>query len=253
MARLFQPGTYQVAVRERAVYQNDKGSLIFACRYEGDAPTPQSGSEPHEITGYHTLAKPDGTLSESTIETLKEVFGWDGCDPFWLADTDLGRCPAEIVVENYTKNDGSVGVSVKWLNKPGGGHGGMPQNGDRNAIMAKFGARFRALSGGQSRPRPQAMPRPQTQPKPQAAPAQAPAAPQMLPFESQVTPCDMNTAWGAFCQAAGDGRPQQEMHRMWFACLQALTGKTDPNQCTDQDWGKVAAGCDEWIGQQLPM
>jgi hypothetical protein len=241
MAKLFQPGTHEVTAHECAVYQNEKGSLIVAIRYEGEAGDPP---EAHEITGYHCVAKPDGTLSEKTIADLKDVFGWDGCDPFWLTEQDLSQYPAQIEVESYTRNDGSLGVSVKWLNKPGQGGGGMPQSGDRNAIMAKFGARFRALAGGQARPRQQA--KPTTSAAPAAPPKAAPATP-------TGPTADMNAAWGAFCQAAGDSMDQQAMNAAWFKCLGELAGTNDPNRVTPQGWGAVVAGCETWLADQLPL
>ena len=116
---LFPPGIFGVKATCASVYKNEKGTLVVAIHYEGTTPNGEGVEVPHSITGYHTLAKADGTLSEKTISDLRKVFGWDGLDPFWLADNDLSECPAQIDVESSPKLDGSAGaVSYTHLTLP---------------------------------------------------------------------------------------------------------------------------------------
>jgi hypothetical protein len=95
------------------------------------------------------LVQKDGTVSEITIRMLRDCWGWDGQDPFWLAEpANLDGKEVEIVVEeeSFIGRDGQerTAVKVRYINLVGGRR---PEPADRKAVLAKYGAKFRALSG----------------------------------------------------------------------------------------------------------
>ena len=134
-------GTYAAKPGLARVYENDKGSLVLCIEMQIEGGP--------VLKSFHTLAKADGTLMTRTIDNLKSWSGWDGTDPFWFVDNDLTGCAVEVVIENQPgMNDPSrLFPSVKWVNPPGGG-GGMAESGDRRTILAKYGGKLRANSGG---------------------------------------------------------------------------------------------------------
>lgn len=135
-----EPGTYRAKTANGVVYETEGGALMAAFDFGIDAD--------HSIMGRVCLASKAGELQQNNLRSLREAFGWDGADPFWLADTDLSAIEVEIVVENEPDQNGNPRPTVRWINAPGRSHGGMPQSGDRKAILAKYGAKLRALAGG---------------------------------------------------------------------------------------------------------
>ena len=134
-------GTYAAKPGLARVYENDKGSLVLCIEMQIEGGP--------VLKSFHTLAKADGTLMTRTIDNLKAWSGWDGTDPFWFVDKDLTGFAVDVVIENQPgMNDPSrLFPSVKWVNPPGGG-GGMAESGDRRTILAKYGGKLRANSGG---------------------------------------------------------------------------------------------------------
>jgi hypothetical protein len=227
-----EPGRYPAKTTETTVYENQNGTLCFSARFSLD--------DGKSITGYFSLSRKDGSLNEFMINNLKEVYGWDGVDPFWLVDNDLSSCPVEITVENQTRPDNSVFTTVKYLDKPGGGGGGMPQQGDRNAILSKFGSRLRAMAGGT----------PAAKPTPAPAPPQPPppSQPPTTPPPSNVKPMEMSEAWSVFCEKAGPAVDQNDLQKCWFKAIQEVTGKT-AEACSPDDWGRVAAAASDYVDE----
>ena len=218
--------------------------------------------EDWQWTGKHTmtLIKKDGTPQTRTIDTLKKVFGWDGTDPFWLADQQFEGVEFDIVGvhDKYTpegSDEEKTVFKIQWLN-PVGEAGGfqMPEQGDRKSILAKYGSKFRALSGGS---------------KPAVAPAKAAAAtqaaapkakasgttstskspgppsgpPKKAPLKTasgQARTSTMEEAWGRLQEVRPDVTAEDELATIWYAMIEELFGEGKTNSdLTIQDWGKV--------------
>lgn len=238
-----EPGTYNAKAHEGTVYETDGGALMAAFNFRID--------EERSIVGYFCLASKSGEIQQKTVQSLREAFGWDGVDPFWLADNDLSGIDVEIVVEMEQGQDGQYRPRVRWVNKPGGGHG-MPQSGDRRAILAKYGARFRALSGGapvkpqptQRQPAPQSQPDPGAVIPPQSRPPVAPPAPRSAPKTPPPAgpTATLQEAWDAICHAeAASMLGEDAITNAWYEIVNTITGGKEQGDCTPQDWGRVKA------------
>lgn len=224
-----EPGTYPARTDKGVIYETDGGALMaaFDCRID----------EQTSIVARMCMFSKSGDAQQGTIRSLREAFGWDGTDPFWFQDTDLSQMDIEIVVEMETGQDGVERPRVRWINRPGGGHG-MPEPGDRRAILAKYGARFRALAGG-SAVKPQSSP---TTSAPRQAP---PTAPKTAPPVASggparhVKPASLQEAWDAVCQSpAASMVPEDKLTAAWFDILARLV-KKDQAECSPEDWGLV--------------
>ena len=232
-----QPGTYKAKTAQGVVYETEGGALMVAFDFGIDEQT--------SIVGRVCLVKKDGEVLQNNVRSLKEAFGWDGADPFWLADTDLSPREVEIVVEMEAGQDGQARPTVRWINAPGRG-GGMAgiKPADRNAVLAKYGMKFRALAGGTSiKPATTAT----KAPPPAARPAPAPKPAVM------AAPTTIQEAWEAFCQAAGTSFDEQQLQALWYKAVAELTGKDDQAACTPEDWGAVRAGAEKFVRGQIPM
>lgn len=241
-----QPGRYTVTAPERSVYESKGGALVFSakCLLEDGC----------TITAYQTLVLKDGTLSEMGITTLREVFGWDGHDPMWLQDEDLGGMPFDITVEPDTDQKGQPTVRVTWINPVGAG-GGTLQKGDRKAILAKFGAKFRALAGGgapaAARPVP---PAPAVKPRPVPPPLAPISAPKPPPAASPspnpaVAGATMEDAWRELCCAPGAPKDHDALASRWQTLVAEVCGENRPaTGLTPADWANVkAAAVNAWM------
>ena len=232
-----QPGTYKAQTAQGVVYETEGGALMVAFDFGIDEQT--------SIVGRVCLVKKDGEVLQNNVRSLKEAFGWDGADPFWLADTDLSEREVEIVVEMESGQDGQARPTVRWINAPGRG-GGMAgiKPADRKAVLAKYGMKFRALAGGTSiKPATTAT----KAPPPAARPAPAPKPAVM------AAPTTIQEAWEAFCQAAGTSFDEQQLQALWYKAVAELTGKADQAACTPEDWGAVRAGAEKFVRGQIPM
>ena len=116
---------------------------------------------------------------------------------------------------------------------------------DRNAVLAKYGMKFRALAGGTSiKPATSATKAPPPAARPDPAPKPAVAA---------APPTTIQEAWEAFCQAAGTSFDEQQLQALWYKAVAELTGKADQAACTPEDWGAVRAGAEKFVRGQIPM
>ena len=212
-----------------SVYETESGALMLALKFQiaGDGPI---------ITARQCLvsgrnAKNPSTVMENAIKSLKSWSGWDGSDPYWFIDTDLSEIDVELVVENesYQDQQGNTrtGPSVKWINKPGSGAGkALPDAADRKLILAKYGSKFRALSGGV----PAKAPAPRA---PTAAPA--PTAP---PARKRTAKEAMEAAWAALEKATPDTE-QAIRETRWFALIDETGSPADA--LTPEVWDAIRA------------
>jgi hypothetical protein len=135
-------GTYAARPGAASVYESEKGALVLAIMMKI--------ADGVELKSYHTLVLADGTVNTRTVDNLKSWSGWDGADPYWFMDQDLSAVDVEVVVahEPGFTDKSKMFAKIKWVNAPGGGSGGMPEAADRRAVLAKYGAKFRAVAGG---------------------------------------------------------------------------------------------------------
>lgn len=231
-----EPGTYPAKTANGVVYETEGGALMVAFDFGIDEQT--------SIIGRVCLVKKDGEVLQNNVRSLREAFGWDGADPFWLADTDHSDRDVEIVVEMEPDMNGIPRPTVRWINAPGrgGGLAGIKQA-DRKSVLAKYGMKFRALAGG-------------TAVKPQPGnPARPPAtAPKATPPPAADGPkATVQEAWEAFCQAAGKSFGEDQLTELWFKAVEELLGGKTQEQCTPEDWGRLKSEAKQWLGNQIPM
>jgi hypothetical protein len=254
-----QPGTYAACATQAAVYDKPNGPLVLCLELA------VRSDPPVRLKGYQSFTTKDGALNSRCIASLRECFPeWDGTDPFWFKDADLASQELSVVIEDEVSDrDGKTYSKVAWINPPGGrGGGAMPASGNRAAILAKYGARFRALAGG-------------VPAKPAAAPAAAapaptppgPACPAKLeersgaPVEDDggsepgdepeggARTSDMQECWHAFCEACPH-KDRATISKAWWATLKDTVPGKQQGDFTPEDWGRVMLAIE---GAQLPF
>ena len=237
-------GTHIARTYDVSVYENEKGTLVFAAHFET---APQTS-----IVGYQSLTTSDGALNEKAINNLKSVYGWDGLDPFWLAENDLSAIDIEIVVEERPGRDdpNKKFKNVAWINKPGTGGGAreIPQ-GDKASIVSKYGARFRALSGGSSNGAKSAgrmAPAAKTAPPAKTTPRPPPPPPPSRKAKKVAT---MQEAWELFCSTADGKIREEDINGEWYGCIKKVTGGKEQHDCDENDWGLIVEEMPEYFNR----
>lgn len=235
-----QPGTYKAKTANGVVYETEGGALMVAFDFGIDAE--------HSIIGRVCLASKAGEPQPNNLRNLREAFGWDGADPFWLADTDLSDRDVEIVVEMENDQNGNPRPTVRWINAPGRGGGlGSIKPADRKAVLAKYGMKFRALAGGTAvKPAATAPAAPAPAPKP----APVAPAPKAAPGVA-VTPATLQEAWEEFCKHANPALDESGLNNLWWQCVVALIGEKPQEQATPEDWGIIKASAATWLSKQM--
>jgi hypothetical protein len=199
------------------------------------------------------LVNKDGEVQGRNLQTLKEVFGWDGkletaeehfagIDPYITFDLVCEH-------EEFTpegKDEAVMGFKVKWLNVRGGGSR-MPAPIDMKSAIAKYGNKFRALSGGKPSPKPAAAAATPAKPAAKAAatPAKTPPAKGGPPAKGAKTAggqkptATLDEAWAA-CQAARPDLNDDQNGEIWYSKIEEMfgAGKT-PDDLSIQDFGAL--------------
>ena len=180
------------------------------------------------ITAYVTLALKDGSLSESGLKACREALKWPGGGLDTLIDhvESLSREHQVSIVTEAEDYNGKQVMRVKWVNALGGSNGGVKPWGDRKALVAKYGNKFRAVAGGV--PVKSAIPKPAAPPAPSPKPAPAPAP--------SGPPSDMMAVWKRLCEVY----PEQEKATEAWHKLQEKAGKPQ-EQITPEEWGGFMA------------
>lgn len=235
-------GTFEAKTTSAVVYETTGGALMVALDMAVDEQT--------AIMAHQCLVSKAGDVMAKTIANLRDVYGWPGDDPFWLQDTDLSQIPVQIVVEMRQDASGELRPEVAWINKPGGGRW-HPEAADRNAVLAKYGNKFRALAGGKPVQRLQQQSKAATAAT-SAPPANATPPAQDAPPRKPAAPANIQEAWNAFCQAAGEAWTDEGLGKAWFAAIQEITGKANQGELSPEDWGQVAAGAAAFLTNQVP-
>lgn len=205
-----EPGTYEVEVTGATIYEAPSGAVM--CRMSFD----------NGMMGGICLVQKDGTLSERGFKDVQAILGWTDWDWQRFSDPETITGHAEIVVETVTGDRGEFS-SVKYVNVPGG-HSRL-EKADVNSLVAKYGAKTRALLGGNSQPASKKTPPPATKKAPPP------------PKKQETLPSNMEACWEAFCKRNAD-KAEPELYELWPECIQNTVGK-DQNDCTPQDWGQV--------------
>jgi hypothetical protein len=236
-------GTYSAVALQAVIYESPKtGSLICALNHcivgENDTPTAAT------IKSYSTLINKDGVVNTRTVDNLKEIFGWDGNDPFWLQENDLASIVHDIVVESepFTTPSGKsiMTPKVKWINLRGhGAASGMPAPADRRSILAKYGSKFRAVSGGLKPALPPDAPAPVPVPELKFTPPPAQKTLPGLPSppEPDIADSTQEEAWAALV-GSNPGAAQAALETLWFDAIKATRKKA--HELTGKDWAKLA-------------
>lgn len=248
------PGTHHALLNGAPVpYETENGAFCLAL------PVKLVGSSV-EWNGKHTLTliKSDGTPMNRSHDTLKQIFGWDGKldSLFDLCESaEILEMPFEIVGEHKLlppKQDDPESQE-KWIfstvfMNPVGGSAKMPEAADRKSMLAKYGAKFKAL-GGAAKP---AASKPATAAAPAksaAAPAKS-AAPAAKPAVSGP-PARKSTAavprtatqeevWAAIV-AANSELSEDAQAQAYYDAIEAVVegGSADPASLTIQNWGQI--------------
>lgn len=266
-------GTYAARPGAASVYESEKGALVLALVVKIE-----NGPD---LKSYHTLVNKDGAINTRTVDNLKAWSGWNGVDPFWFMENDLSGVDVEVVIANEPgfTDPSKLFPKVKWVNPPGGGMGGVPDAADRRTVLAKYGAKFRALAGGVPCPSGQqaagqagALPgartaataaTPATMPArsgpvvrpiggasgvPPAPPAPPTRAAPALPYPTRRAPvagATQATAWARLCALGAHMTPEQR-EEIWFAAVDA-TGM-DQADMTADGWAQVTAALEARLG-----
>jgi hypothetical protein len=204
-------------------------------------------------SGRHTftLINKTGEPMTKTVDNLKDVFGWDGQDPYWFSEADLKDVAFDIVGEHETYtpktptdenpdcNDTTV-FNSKWINKPGASGVKMPEMADRKEIMAKFGAKFRAMAGVKSTPAKKAEPAKAAAPTPAKASAPAPKKPAPKSADASAPSCTMDDAYSAIYTALNAaGKTEDEINEAWYARMEELFPAKAGETYSLQNWATI--------------
>jgi hypothetical protein len=192
-------------IEQPVIYFAETGSLCVALDIAlVNSPVPWRGK--HTIV----MVKSDGTGMEGNLNTLRKCFDCNLNNPYALiyenpdepddsklVVRDLTTFDLEVVGKKKNlpeKRDPETGevtypardvFDIKWLN-PAGGGSRMPDAADRRMVLAKYGAKFRAMSG-----------------PPKAAPVTKPSTPAPKPVEEQPEQAPEDTK----ATAKSPGRP----------------------------------------------
>lgn len=190
------------------------------------------GDDEMTMTGWFNVINKDGTLNDRSCGNIKAAVGWDGRDPFWLQEADLCEqvVQATLLRETFETKSGVTKTELQWKyidSADSEGSVGRVSDEKKRAIMAKFGAMFRASAGGAPAPAPAAKGKP-TAPKP---PAAKKAMPKAMP--PAVAPSTMEACWDKWCEIYPDAPAGP-----WLKQLAKLFPDKGADDITGEQWGK---------------
>lgn len=213
-----EPGTYDVEVTGATVYEAPSGAVM--CRMSFD----------NGLTGGICLIQKDGTLSERGFKDVQAILGWSDWDwQRFAVDPETITGNAQIVVETVQGDRGEFS-SVKYVNAPGGNRSHL-ERADVSSLVAKYGAKTRALLGGN----PPSAPHKRTPPPVMKKPSR--------PMKKETLPSNMEACWEEFCKK-NEGKSEPDLYDLWPKLIENATGK-EQNDCSPQDWGLVMDAIEE--------
>lgn len=236
-------GVYNATITAAAVYEKNGLKLelhLSLCDENGNGYT-QTGSDgkeyPLEKRMFYTLISNEGAVNTKVIDFIKAwAPAWDGVDPFWFTDvanTDaIGMVECTLKTEPDYKDPKKSYQNVKFINELGhaANHGGGSkpvQSGDRAAIMAKYGAKFKAAA--------------QATMKPVAASALKKPAPVAAKNTRSYQDglAGQAEVWDAYCKEH-PGDSSDALSTAWFAALDEIAPGKDQADLTGAEWNSVA-------------
>jgi hypothetical protein len=234
-------GNYAATTKAATVYEKN-GKLLLMLAFD------VSGTEMKKAT---VLTEADGSLNTKNLERMREVFNWDGIDPYWFIENATAGLPCEVEVEMKPGfNDPTKSYpNINWINKAGGGGSEMPAPADRKSTLAKYGSKFRAVAGPQPVGVKPATPvAPPAKPTPPPAPPSAPAPRRPAPPTATVVHATLAECW-EMMTTRYPSLSQDAMTDKWYGFIDA-TGM-DQADMTPEGWDKVKASimADSFIGE----
>jgi hypothetical protein len=248
-------GRFKATILEHGVAETGPNNLAtFVCRYKLASEMVDGEwlavDEDFDITGYHYLEKKDGSINQVTVDSLKEAFGWDGRDPFWLQDADMANLVVQVKC-GFEEYNGRNRLKVQFVDSEDSTGGGVPKADDttRRSINTRLGPKFRAMAGGTPAPvaKPAAKPA-SHKPTPAAPHKSAPSSPTATAAPAEST---MEAAWAEFTAACpGDKWTQDAVEKEWFRILAELFPGKQPDKLSPAEWGVMLA---EGPGRIIPF
>lgn len=214
------PGRYAArATGVSSVYENAKGSLVLAMEFYVEGQT---------IKWLTTLATADNGINIKTVERLKACFGWDGQDFFWFVENPEAYIERDVEVTiEHRQGDKATFVNIAFVDPPGGG-GKIPASGNKASLLAKYGSKLRAISGGT--------------PAKAAPPAAKPPAKSTPPVPAKPnlkgSPSNQIAVWGCFTEVH-QGKSEDEISALWFAMIEQHFPGVDQGDLTPEQWGHL--------------
>lgn len=229
MTELIQPGRYPAKpTGQSSVYENAKGNLCLAMELD------VQGQFIKYIT---TLATEANGVNTRNIDNLKACFGWDGLDFFWFVENPGAYIDREVeATVEHNQGEKRTFVNVAFIDPPGGG-GGIPASGNKAALLAKYGSKFRAIAGGAPAKPAAAAPK-----APPAPPARPPAKPPVKPATA-FKASDQAEVWAAFAKVNAS-LDEDALTAAWFAKVDELFPGVDQGDLTPVQWGQMLAAVD---------
>lgn len=134
----WQEGEYPATTKAGTVYEKD-GKLLFGGVFDVGG---------NEMKAYFVLITADGAVNTKTIDKMKEWSNWDGTDPYQLIEIMQTGIDVSVTIKNEPgyKDSTKVFPKIQWVNAVGQ-KSSMPEAGDREKILMKFGSKLRAAAG----------------------------------------------------------------------------------------------------------
>lgn len=216
---LIAEGTYEGVTKSAVLYES-KGNALM-CVFDVEV-------EHRILKAWITLVQKDGTLSERGLKNVQEIMDW----PTWnweAFDADPvttfgGRAVSAVIEISEDQNDNAVN-KIKWLNAQGGGI----QKADAKAMMAKYGAKFRAICGGAPASTKTSKMEQPNLPKRHAA-----------PLSADETKSTQEACWEKLCKVMS-GKPPATVEAAWFRLVDKIGSGKDQKDMTPAEWGKAMA------------
>ncbi len=248
MARYIEDGTYDAEGVAASVYRKENGNVILLTEWALPSLRKTIRSWDCVIIGS------TGEIREKALANIRKwATGWDGTSFGWFP-ANVEGLKVELVIENqpvnppeYDENGNPRTTSrVKWVN-PVGGRDQKEMRADESAALDRiFAAKLRANAGARPVGGAAGVAKPaQTPPKPASAPSGAPA-----PAGGAATPpATRESVWASFCGIAESLRLGKDERSAKFLELVAAAGlRTDYDDWTGENWGRLQAEVDAWNG-----
>ena len=223
---LLEDGLYPAVVTDVSLYlrgESERLTAAFRLRCENK-----------ELLHREWIELNDGTISDRTIKRMRACFPkWDGS----IEALEQGGCVRDVDVDVTIENEQDRDDPEKWWTRtrymdPRGGASSsatLPPAETRATLVSKYGARFRALSGG--------TPVKAAGSEQKETKAGPPAA--RPPVEKDpATESTLEACWEAVCKKHPDEMREQVSER-WFELLARVVPEKDQADFGPEDWGTV--------------